>query len=174
MDILSLKQLNYKRMKKHLFLSLFMSLIVLSTQAQDQAFHVKISYDSVYIGNALKIQYTIKNIKGEFQQPDLHGFHVISGPNISNSFSLVNGSSNSEKSYSYLIVPQETGTFEIQPAYFQTKDTLLQTSNVTFEVLDNPNKIVQDPEEMQFFPFLKDTPTPPMRPEKPKRPLKKT
>ena len=147
----------------------------LVTSAQG-GFSVELSYDTVYLGNPIKIQFKIKNLNGEFVAPDLHGFYVISGPNLNSSFSLVNGEMSSEKSYSYLIMPQEPGVYAIPKAYYIHNEEKLETPEVEFKVLENPHNIEQNPEAMQFFPFLleKQKQDSTRRKKKPKRVLKKT
>lgn len=126
----------------------------ISAEAQEKSFKVELSYDTVYIGNPIKIQFSIKNLSGDFEAPNLKGFHVISGPNLNSSFSMVNGEVNNEKSYSYLIMPQDIGVYKIPGAQLHTKKESLTTPEVGFVVVENPKDIRQNPDDMHFFPFL--------------------
>lgn len=164
-------------MKKIIGTICMLGLLFIQAQTQDASFTVELSYDTVYIGNPIKLQFNLINISGDFTPPNLQGLYLLSGPNMSSSYSLVNGQSTSEKAYSYLIMPQERGNYNIPPAKLQIKDGSIQTEIVSFVVVDNPSNIKQDPETMQFFPFLKDekanNKTAPSK-KKPSRPLKKT
>jgi len=48
-------------------------------QSQDVVFKQELSYDTVYMGNALQIKYSIQNANGDFQAPDFDGFvpHIV-------------------------------------------------------------------------------------------------
>jgi hypothetical protein len=141
-------------MKKLALTFSLLCFLFIHLHAQEKSFKVELSYDTVYIGNPIKIQFTIKNFKGDFEAPNLQNFYVVSGPNMNSSFSMVNGETNNEKSYSYLIMPQEVGVYKIPGAQLHTRKESLETPEVSFTVVDNPNDIRQNPEDMHFFPFL--------------------
>lgn len=128
--------------------------LFIQLDAQERSFKVELSYDTVYIGNPIKLQFTIKNLTGDFESPNLQGFYIVSGPNLNSSFSMVNGEINNEKSYSYLIMPQDIGVYKIPGAQLHTKKESLTTPEVSFTVVENPNDIQQNPDDMHFFPFL--------------------
>lgn len=161
--------------KVTLILSLF-SFFFIHTNAQEKVFKVELSYDTVYIGNPIKVQFTIMNLIGDFEAPDLKGFYIISGPNLNSRFSMVNGEISNEKSYSYLIMPQDIGIYKIPGAQLHTKNESLTTPEVNFTVVENPKNIRQNPDDMHFFPFLdnqaKEEPV--MKQSFPNRKLKKT
>jgi len=66
-------------------------------QSQDVVFKQELSYDTVYMGNALQIKYSIQNANGDFQAPDFDGFVIVSGPNVSSQPHIVTFSSHRQQ-----------------------------------------------------------------------------
>lgn len=157
-----------------------MIIVPILTGAQNdqvQSFEVKISSDSILLGNYLEVRFTAKNIQGEFDPPRFEDFEVIGGPNQSTSMSIVNGETSQTASYSYFIKPRNTGLLHLEPAYFVTgEDQSFETSPVDIYCLPNPDGVVQesriddDNHRMNFhsFPFFSE------KPAKPKKKLKVT
>jgi hypothetical protein len=47
--------------------------------------------------------------------PPLHGFRVVAGPSVSTQFQWINGRTSSNKSFTYLLLPEKEGQFTIDP-----------------------------------------------------------
>ena len=123
-------------------------------QAQDAKFTVKVSADSILIGNYFEVTFSIENGNAEnFEPPSFQGFSVVGGPNQSSSFSMVNGVTTQSKSYSYYVEPQEEGLFFIEPASVEIDGHILETEPVEIKVMPNPDGIIQSPNRQKSRTF---------------------
>ncbi|MCB0685724.1 MAG: BatD family protein [Saprospiraceae bacterium] len=141
--------------------------LLLIAQKDDQSFEVKISSDSILLGNYLEVRYTVKNVQGKFEPPKFEDFDIVSGPNQSTSVSIINGHSSQTASYSYFIKPRTTGLLHLEPAYLNTDDShALETPPLDIYSLPNPDGVVQNSriddenDRLNFgaFPFFQDAP----------------
>jgi len=116
--------------------------------AQEQAkFTVTVSTDSVLLGNYIEVAFTLENAAmEEFQAPVFEGFRIISGPNQSSSFSMVNGKVTQSASYSYYLEPKDIGNYYIAPAFVVTEESTLETAPIEILVAPNPDGIIQNPQ----------------------------
>lgn len=123
-------------------------------QAQDIKFTVKVSSDSILMGNYLEVTFSVENGNAEnFDPPAFQGFEVIGGPNHSSSFSMINGKTTQSMSYSFFIEPKEEGVFYIEPASVAIDGKIIETEPVTIKVAPNPNGIIQTPEKQKSRTF---------------------
>lgn len=124
---------------------------LLSTQAfaQEASFTIKTSLDTVYLGNYVEVKFIIENTKGKFKEPSFAGLKIISGPNTMSSMSIMNGESKSSTTYSYIVKPTEPGTYIIEPAELESGEETLKTLEKRIIVVDNPDNILQNPNEEQ-------------------------
>jgi hypothetical protein len=147
-------------MKPKLILFLMGFLFVGMLSAQENAkFSVSISTDSILLGNYFVVTFTLENAEGnEFAPPVFKEFNVISGPNTSSSFSMMNGEVNQSVSYSYYLEPKDIGSYFIEAASIQIEDKVLETDVVEVNVFPNPDGIKQDPQSpfQQRFEFKMD------------------
>lgn len=111
-------------------------------KAQEIVFKVEVSSDSVLMGNTFEVRFTIENAGGDFKAPDFEGFDVISGPNTSSSFSMVNGNVTQKASYTYRLRPEREGKLYIQPATFKTKNNTLETEPLIVFIYPNPDGVM--------------------------------
>ncbi len=128
-------------------------------QAQEKTFTVSLSTDSVLIGNVVQVEFRLQNVDGEFVAPVFEKMDIIAGPNVSSSYSMINGATNQSKTYTYILKPSMEGSFYIPPAYLQDKDQSLETEAIKIDVYPNPNNIINEwPQEsmMQSFQFNMD------------------
>jgi hypothetical protein len=75
-----------------------------------------------------------------FQLPDLGKFHIMSGPNQSSSFQMINGSVSSSVTYSYVLQPKEIGKFSIGAASIEAGGATLHSQPVAIEVVKGSPK----------------------------------
>ncbi len=119
------------------------------------AFSARLSQDSVLLGHYFKATFTLENADGRsFTPPDFGPeIEVLSGPNSSSSFSMINGESTQKTSYHYLVRPTSTGSFTIPPARIEADGKELSTLPMEFRVYPNPDDLPQPPvnEEDGFF-----------------------
>lgn len=169
-----------------LFLLCFISLA--NTQAQDGKFTVTVSTDSILMDNDFQVVFTLENIEGtDFEAPTFGDFQVVSGPNVSSSFSMMNGAVSQSMSYTYLLRPKDIGNYFIQPASVKTGDEYLETAPLEIMVVPNPDGIIQRPQSRKrgnpsdifgdmfgSSDFLRGMPSPSApQNEQPKEPVKK-
>lgn len=132
-------------MKK--ILGLTVSLLMLATIAFSQKeakLTVKISNDSILLGNYIEVKFTIENVAvKKFEAPDFTGFNIVSGPNQSSSMMISNGEVTQSVAYSYYLEPVDVGNYFIQPAFVETDETVLESIPMEVLVVDNPDGIIQ-------------------------------
>ena len=118
--------------------------------AQDVIFKQELSYDTVLMGNVLEIKYSIKNANGDFQAPGFEDFTIVSGPNVSSQFSMINGAISQSASYLYLLRPNREGMITIEPATLENGENSWSTEAIDVIVSSNPEGIIQNPRGYGF------------------------
>jgi hypothetical protein len=128
------------------FLALMLG-ISLATFAQKQAtFTVKLSNDSILMGNPFQVTFTLENGRGQnFQAPAFTDFDVVGGPNQSSSFSMINGEVTQSLSYSYWLEARKPGNYYVEPASVDVDGRTLETLPASVIVIPNPDGIKQNP-----------------------------
>ncbi len=108
-----------------------------------------ISNDSILIGNVLRytISSDLKQIEAvELALPD--AIAVASGPNISNSMTMINGEVTQTSTHSYLLKPTAVGSFFIPPSNIIFNDgTEEETMPLEINVFPNPENRKQPVDE---------------------------
>ncbi|NNE29068.1 MAG: hypothetical protein HKN16_05505 [Saprospiraceae bacterium] len=127
---------------------LFISMLFFAgmAEAQDEPirWELKLSTDSLLLGNVLKVSFKLHNAQGRnFQAPAFSGFQLIGGPNQSSSMSIVNGTVSRESSYSFFLQPLEEGVFFIDPGIIQVGEKFLETPPLEVIVFPNPDGVEQ-------------------------------
>lgn len=142
-------------------LSILLVSVFLASQiglAQENAkFSVKVSMDSVLYGNYFQVVFSLENAKGQdFQAPSFEDFVVKSGPNMSSSFSMVNGDVSQSISYTFYLEPKDIGNYYIQPASIAVGESMLETEPIEIMVVPNPEGLIQkQPQEDRMSDFFK-------------------
>jgi len=154
---------------------ILLNLLIVS-HLSGQHFTVSISSDSILIGNYFKLEYTLENIEGSYEPPELDGLAVVSGPNTSSSVQVINGDKTSKTTYSYILKPAKEGSLTIPPAYLLQEDgTTIETAPMVLDVYPNPENLVIPIEENSndLFNFrnfdLFGSPSAPAKPDKAKK-----
>lgn len=80
-----------------------------------------------------------KNVRG-FRPPDFNNFKIISGPNQSSNFSMINGKVSSTITYSYIIVAPNTGKFAIEKGRIQYEGKEYESNSLTLTVEKSSRK----------------------------------
>lgn len=152
-------------------------------RAQAEKFTVTVSTDSILMDNYFQVSFQLENAQGnDFQAPTFEAFEVVSGPNVSSSFSMVNGVTTQSVTYTFHLRPCDIGNYFIQPATVKVGENYLETAPIEVLVMPNPDGIIQQPkreENRRAFggfdlfdssDFLKkDKPQPAPQPKKKKR-----
>jgi hypothetical protein len=127
------------------FLSVIIFCVSIVNGQSDPKVTVSISSDSILMGNVFILKYSLENESGDFSAPNLDDFVVVSGPNTSSSFSIMNGKMSQSSSYTYYLSPKESGNYYINPGAFKIKDLTLETALIQIIVLPNPEGIITEP-----------------------------
>lgn len=130
-----------------------------TAHSQDAVFRTELSRDTILLGNVIELRYTIENIQGDYKAPRFDGFTMVSGPNVSSQFSMINGKVTQSSSYSYFLRPEETGVYTIDGAQLENGENVWHTDPVTIVVLPNPQGIIENPRGFGFRQqfMMKDT-----------------
>jgi len=125
-----------------LFFIVSMLIYILQMDAQQSAnVSIKISKDTLLQGETIKVEYLLNNIEGNFSSPEFEGFRIVSGPNTSSSFTMINGVTTSRISYSYMLRAENSGVFFIPAIVVDSKSGPVYTEEISIVVLpeDLPN-----------------------------------
>ena len=116
-----------KKLRLILILSLGIQSLIL---AQDNAtFSVEMSSDSILMGNYFQVKFTLENAQSNnFIAPDFEGFRVISGPNMTSSYSMINGEVSQSMTYTYYLEPVDVGNYFIAPASIEVEDKFIENN----------------------------------------------
>ena len=142
---------------------------------QEGSLSVKVDKDTVFQDELITVEFLLDNVSGNFTAPDFSGFRILSGPNTSSSFSMINGVVSQKKSYSYMLVPQATGDQQIGEAIVVNEGDKLITDPVSVYVLPSDKTTSSGKSKQRIYRYdalgnKKDsTKTPPLK----KRVLKK-
>lgn len=100
---------------KILFTHLFL-FVSISIFAQDVRFHLE-APDTIPPNQTFQVSFVLENARtNDFDVAEWKNFTVVSGPQTSSSFSIINGVSSQEMSYTYYLQAKKEGTFTINPA----------------------------------------------------------
>jgi len=133
---------------KALFACGLICLAMMTASGQENVrFSVEVSTDSVLFGNYFQVQFHLENASGsEFSPPAFDEFEVVSGPNMSSSFSMSNGKITQSVTYTYYLKPREVGNYYIHPASIKAGYRILETDAKEVLVVPNPDGVIQNPE----------------------------
>lgn len=138
---------------------------------QQGSLSVKVNKDTIAKDEVVTVEFLLDNLTGNFQAPDFRGFQVVSGPNTSSSFSMMNGEVSQKKSYSYALVPMDEGNLLIGPAIVENNGNVISTEDIEIYVSDKYRSNKSGKKDRTFI-YESENDSPPKTPKK-KRPLKK-
>jgi len=131
-------------MKRILF-ALAMLLSLSSAFSQKQSFTLEVSSDTVLMDNYIIAKFSIINTDGDFEAPEFRDWDIVSGPNTSSMFSMVNGKTTKQSSYTYYLKPKKEGELLIEPAYLLSDTDTLETMPHSILSLPNPDGKIIEP-----------------------------
>jgi hypothetical protein len=123
------------------FITLWISLILWSspTFAQDGSFAVAADRTQVGTGEQFTVTFTVSGTDAmsaqNFKAPDFGQLLVLSGPNTSQSYQIINGSMSGSIAYSYVLYARQAGKYTIAPATVDYKGKQLKTQPVQMTVV---------------------------------------
>ena len=96
---------------------------------------VEVSSDTIGLEDAVKVTYKLSGAQEQIDVQPWEGFQQVAGPNVSSSFSYVNGVSSQEYSESYILVPKHEGTIYIPSAVVLVNGETLETESIAVFVV---------------------------------------
>ncbi len=122
-------------MKRTLYPLLFLLLLPTLLFAVDLKFTATASKTQVGVGEQFEIDFTLNNGTGSrFVVPDFSAFQVISGPTISPSTTVVNGTTVLGTTYAYVLAATKEGTFTITAAAIVVSGHTLLSNQLKIKV----------------------------------------
>lgn len=126
--------------KKIHFILLLLTLGLFSTLAAAEAVEFKAYAQSpVVSGQQLRVTFTVNADGKDLRAPDFPGFDVLMGPSrsVSSSTQIINGSMSSETSvtFTYVLMTQKEGTYNIAPATVTVKGRQYASNALSIKVL---------------------------------------
>ncbi|MFT4566304.1 MAG: hypothetical protein ACI9FN_001259 [Saprospiraceae bacterium] len=105
---------------------------------QEVSFNCVVSADTILQGNILKVKFEVKNTQGQFEPPSFDEWDLVSGPNTSSQFSMINGHVTQSSSYEYILQAPEEGVLLINSATLNDGEEMLSTEPFIVTILSNP------------------------------------
>lgn len=108
-----------KGLIRHIVLVILTGASFLNYGQQDNnevTFELKLSKEKLGVNERLRVDFAMNRDGDNFIPPDFEGFRVLMGPSQSISSSWINGVRSFSKTYSYVLEPQQKGTFTIGQA----------------------------------------------------------
>ncbi|QEC76475.1 BatD family protein [Mucilaginibacter ginsenosidivorax] len=103
--------------------------------AQGVKFTASVNKTEVGTTEQFEVTFTINSNGERFVPPNFNGFLVESGPNVSQSMTVINGASSSSMAYSYDLVAVKEGTYTIGAATIVVNGKQLSTSPIKIKVV---------------------------------------
>lgn len=99
---------------------------------------VEISADTIGLEDAVKVTYKLTGAREKIEILPWEGLQQVAGPNVSSSFSFVNGVSNQAYSESYILMPKYEGSIYIPSASVLINGEPLETEPIELFVVAEP------------------------------------
>ena len=103
--------------------------------AADVKFTASVSKTEVGTTEQFEVTFSLNGNGDKFIAPGFSGFLVVSGPNVSQSMSIINGASSTSMAYSYDLVAVKPGTYTIGPATIVVNGKTLSTQPIKIKVV---------------------------------------
>ena len=103
--------------------------------AQDVTFTASASKNTVAAGEQFQVTYSVNGNANKFQAPAFRDFSVLMGPSQSMSTQIINGSFSQSVSYTYILIAQKEGVYDIPPASIEVGGKNLQSNSLKITVV---------------------------------------
>jgi len=110
--------------------------LVFSVQAQGEVLKVSVDRDTLTMEEMLEYRIVLENSSGRVELPSFEGFSVVSGPNTSSSYSMINGKVSQSRTWQIYLQPSHVGTHTIPPAAIITQDGRLESQSMQVFVVE--------------------------------------
>ncbi len=117
----------------------FIILWLAATPVFSQKFTAVVNKKNVAVGEIFLLTFQLEGEAKNFKAPSLKEFTIYSGPNTSQSVSIINGAMRQSIGFNYYILANKEGKFVIGPASIETKSGVLNTNSITIEATRNGN-----------------------------------
>lgn len=127
--------------------------------AQTPSFIAQVSKNRVAVGEVFQVAFTLNGSGSNLVYPAFNDFDIYSGPNQSQSMSMVNGTISQSTTLSLFIAAKKEGRFTIGSASVMSGSQKLETKPIVIEVTKaaaqqqqqqgNPNAQAQQPQQAQ-------------------------
>ncbi len=116
------------------------TLVFLGGQAAAQETQVSAAFSSDSVGIQDQFQLTV-TVSGKDsgdaevpRLPALQGFQIVAGPSVGSQFQWINGRTSSSKSFTYVLLPEKTGQFTLDPVEVRVGGKTFKTQPITIRV----------------------------------------
>ncbi len=124
------------------------SLLFVEKTAAQASFEASLDTRQAVVGSTVELVFSLKNASARgFRPPVLDGFRVASGPNISNSMTIVNGAVSRGTSWSFVLMPLREGRLDIGPATVSADGREMRTQPLSLEVVKSRASINSSPKK---------------------------
>src|SRR5262245_57810876 len=119
------------------FLRITVLLFLLGSKAlsQDVTFTATASNTTVAAGEQFQVTFSVNGNASRFQAPTFRDFDVLMGPSQSMSTQIINGSFSQSVSYTYVLIAQKEGTYDIPAASIEVNGKRLQSNSLKITVV---------------------------------------
>ncbi len=115
--------------------SLVLLLLPFLAISQDIRFYAETDSRTIPLDGYFEVHFKVENAASDkIVPPDFHGFIVLGGPSYSSQTSIINGSVSRSSSVTYILQPQNTGTFQIGSATATVSGKKYTSQAITIEV----------------------------------------
>ena len=135
---------------------IFLFLWSVFAKAQTPSFIAQVSKNRVAVGEVFQVAFTLNGAGSNLVYPNFNDFDIYSGPNQSQSMSMVNGTISQSTTLSLFIAAKKEGKFTIGPASVMSGGQKLETKPIVIEVAKgnaqqqgNPNAQAQQSQQNQ-------------------------
>jgi hypothetical protein len=128
----------FYRVPMEILMMIFVGFLLSPSYTWAQSLTASVDRNTVYQGEqveySVEIQGTVRAKNPQF--PDFDGFRVLSGPNESSNFQLINGQMSSSIRYSWILIPLKVGSITIGPTTAQVGGQTTSSNPITMQILD--------------------------------------
>lgn len=137
-------------------ISLLFCLPYVANSQEAISLSINTSADTILLDNAFKIEFITENGEmNDFEPPALNDFDLLQGPSRSMSTSYINGQKSSKASYTYYLKAIKTGKFKVKAFNIIIDGKTYESNSKNIIVIDNPDKLYQDPNTGQIEGYVK-------------------
>jgi BatD DUF11 like domain len=125
------------------FIKIAIIFLLASSISFSQKVTVEVNNQSIKLGEVFGVNFSSENgLVENVEMPKIANTQIVSGPNRSQSTSIINGSASSKSSIGYMLVANKIGTITIPPAKVTIKGRIITTESKNI-VISSPQAIAK-------------------------------